>query len=343
MNKGLFQGNSISLKRVFVVSAVAGLVACGGGNDEGTAPVATRLSGTAAVGAPIVGGAVEVRCIGSDMLQTTTKADGTWEINTTGKSLPCAVRVTGGTLAAGQALHSAALAFSNVNVTPLTDLMVANAVGKLPAAWWGSAGPADFASITAAKFDQALTGLRSAFGLSALEKLDPRTAAFKAVAKDPIDDVLEALRLALAKSGTDYPSLLSSASNAAFALAQGFRITLGEAYTTVTVGGSGTGTVPGTPPGAIGNSTLTINVVAGGISVPPVVIENIAKPTTQAEFCDDLLDPNSASGLNQQMQGGSVTINSCSFNGSIGNVSATLNITAPYPMTVAYSITYRYN
>ncbi len=340
MNRSVFTGSLAQLQRVFAASAVAGLVACGGGSDD-AAPMATKLSGTAAVGAPIAGGAVQALCSGGGKFQATTLADGTWQIDTTGASLPCGLRVTGGSLAAGQALHSAALSFANVNITPLTDLMLANALGQLPSVWWGSSGPADFASITGAKLDQALVKLRTAFGLPALEKIDPRTAAFKAVAKDPVDDVLEAMRLALAKGGTDYASLLTSASNAAFALSQGFRITLGEAYTTVTVGGAGTVTTPGTPPGAIGNFTLTINAVVSGASVPPITIENIAKPATQAEFCDDLLDPNSSTGLNQQMPGGSVSINSCAFNGTTGNVSATLSITSP-AMTIPYTIAYSY-
>ena len=39
---------------------------------------------------------------------------------------------------------------------------------------------------------------------------------------------------------------------------------------------------------------------------------------------------------------GKLTINSCSFNGTVGQVSATMAITSPISMTVPYSVTYTY-
>ena len=117
-------------RMLLLAAAAAGLAACGGGDDGGAttpAPAATSLSGTAAVGAPIAGGTVQVRCSGANVLESVTSASGTWRVDTTGQSLPCAVRVTGGNLAAGQALHSVALSFDTLNITPLTDLIVANA------------------------------------------------------------------------------------------------------------------------------------------------------------------------------------------------------------------------
>jgi hypothetical protein len=40
---------------------------------------------------------------------------------------------------------------------------------------------------------------------------------------------------------------------------------------------------------------------------------------------------------------GTFTINSCTFNGTVGNVSATLSITNPVVMTVPYTVVYTYN
>ena len=40
---------------------------------------------------------------------------------------------------------------------------------------------------------------------------------------------------------------------------------------------------------------------------------------------------------------GTFTINSCSFNGSVGNVSATLAVTTPIALTVPYTVVYTYN
>ena len=335
------------LGRTLVVVAAATLAACGGGSDgDSTSPpavVATSLSGTAATGAPIAGGTVQVRCSGgAAVLEAVTSANGTWRVDTTGQVLPCAVRVTGGALASDQALHSVALTFDTTNITPLTDLIVANATGKQPMAWWGSTGPADMASLTTTQVDRALTGLRSALGLAALQTFDPRTVTFTAAPKDKVDDVLEALWQALANVGMDYAALVNAASNTTFTLSDGFRIALNNAHTTITVGGSGGGTGGG---GSGGAYTLTLTVNAGGVAAPPVTITNVPKPTNQAEFCGEITNPSSGIGLAQVVPGGSgtLTISSCAFNGSTGNVSATLTITSPVATTVPYTVTYTYN
>ena len=332
------------LRGALVLAAAAALAACGGGSDgDATSPppaAATSLSGTAAVGAPIAGGTVQLRCSGgSAVLEAVTGANGAWRIDTTGQALPCAVRVTGGSLAAGQALHSVALTFDTTNITPLTDLIVANATGKLPATWWGTAGPGDLGSLAAAQVDKALASVRSALGLATLQTFDPRTVAFNAVAKDKVDDVLEALQQALANLGMDYAALVSAASNTTFTLSDGFRIALNNAHTTITVGGSGNGGGTG------GTYTLVLNVNAGGVAAPPVTITNVPKPANQSEFCSEITNPSSGIGLTQAVPGGAgtLTINSCAFSGNTGSVSATLSITSPVAMTVPYTVTYTYN
>lgn len=339
------------LGRVLALAAATGLAACGGGSDGDAgstpAPAATSLAGTAAVGAPIVGGTVQVRCSGGNVLESVTSATGAWQVDTTGQSLPCAVRVSGGSLAAGQALHSVALSFDTTNITPLTDLILANATGKLPSAWWGSTGPTDVGTIASAQVDKALASLRAALGLTVLQTFDPRTVAFSAAPKDKVDDVLEALQQALAALGMDYAGLVSAASNTTFTLSDGFRIALGNAHTTITVGGTGGGggTGNGGGSGTGGTYTLTLNVNAGGVVAPPVTITNVPKPSTQAEFCSEITNPSSGIGLTQAVPGGSgtLTINSCAFSGNTGSVSATLTITSPVAMTVPYTVTYTYN
>lgn len=338
------------LRGVLMLAAAAALVACGGGSDgETTSPpaaTATSLSGTAAVGAPIAGGTVQVRCSGSSaVLEAVTGANGSWLVDTTGQALPCAVRVTGGSLASGQALHSVALSFDTTNITPLTDLIVANATGKLPAAWWGTGGPSDVGSLAAAQVDKALAGLRSALGLAALQTFDPRTEAFNAAPKDKVDDVLEALQQALINLGMDYAALVSAASNTTFTLSDGFRIALSSAHTTITVGGSGAGGGTAGGGGNGGAYTLVLNVNAGGVTAPPVTITNVPKPANQTEFCSEITNPSSGIGLAQAVPGGAgtLTINSCSFSGNTGSVSATLAITSPVAMTVPYTVTYTYN
>jgi hypothetical protein len=341
------------LRWMGALALAAGLAACGGGgsssNDAAApvnppkppAPVATELFGTAAVGAPIAGGKVEVRCQGgATLLTATTTATGTWQVDTTGQALPCAVRVTGGSLAQGQAYYSVALAFGTLNVTPLTDLMVANAAARTPAAWWGGSGPADPSAVTQAALDRALAALRTAFGLAVLKDLDPRTAQFTAQPKDRIDDVLEALRLALPKAGMDYAALVQAALGQGFVLPESFRTVLASSYVTVTTGGSTPDPVPG--PG--GSYTLTLNVTASGMALAPITLTNMPKPASQSEFCGWVDDPSSPLSLTQVSNGatGKVVINGCAFNGTVGRVDATLTITSPVAMTVPYSVTYTY-
>lgn len=339
------------------LALVAGAAGCGGGSDTPTpggaadpagpgtpttpvVPAASALSGTAAVGAPIAGGRVDVRCEGtSSVLSTVTSAAGAWQIDTTGQKLPCSVRVTGGSLPAGQAYHSVALAFGNTNITPLTDLMVANALSQLPAAWWGSSGPADLSALTQSELDRALAALRAALGLDVLKDIDPMVVPFAAVSKDKIDDVLEALRNALSQTGIDYSGLLSAATSRSFVLPDSFRVSLGNNYQALANGG-------GTDiPGPGGNFTLTLNVTASGMAMAPINITNVPKPSSQAEFCGWVNDPASNMSLSQVSGGGSgsITINSCSFNGNVGQVSATMTITSPVSMTVPYSVTYTYH
>ena len=365
MKQGALNTGPGALRRMATLAAAAGLgmglVACGGSDDSAAvvappAPASTQLAGIAAVGAPIANGAVQVRCAGatSAVLQTTTSATGAWQVNTTGQALPCAARVSGGNLPAGQALHSVALEFGTLNLTPLTDLIVANATGRAPGLWWGSTGPADLASFSAPGVSQALNQVRSALGLAPLQTLDPRTVAFTATPKDAVDAMLEALQKALATSGLTYASLLGEASKAAFTLSDSFRATIKTAYNTITVGNPGagpgvdvdvdTGPGTGTGPGTSGNYTLTLNVVASGMALPPVTITNLPKPATQSEFCDDINSASSGIGLNQSIPAGTGTlkINSCSFNGTVGQVSATVSLTSPVSLNVPYTVTYTY-
>lgn len=317
------------------LAVVMGVTACGGGSDPSTV-----LSGKAAAGAPIAGGTVEVRCAGAaTALRTVTTAAGAWQIDAEGQTLPCALRVTGGGLAEGEAYHSVAMAFDNTNITPLTDLMVANAVGMTPAAWWGSDGPSELAALAQSALDTALTALRAALGLDALRSVDPLTAAFTAAPKDKIYDVLAALRLALADSEMDYAALVAAAVSHGFVLPEGFRIALADNYATITAGGGVE------VPGGGGSYTLTMNVNAGGVASPAIVVNNVPKPSSQAEFCGWVDDPSSSMSLSQQVAGGgagTLTVNSCTFSGDVGKVNATMAITSPVAVNVSYSVTYTY-
>jgi hypothetical protein len=200
------------LRGLAILAATAALVACGSDDDSSAGGSSTTLSGVAATGLPIVGGNVNVSCAGGSALNATTQSDGGWTVTTSGQTLPCAVQVMGGTVGGAtnaSVLHSIALDFGTVNVTPLTDLVLANQLGTSPQTWF--AAPA-FAGISAASVQTALANVATALGISGtLDGRNPLTTTFTATSGDAIDDILEALGAALQTLGQSYASLLAAA------------------------------------------------------------------------------------------------------------------------------------
>lgn len=196
-------------KYIPIVSLAVLLTGCLGGDDS--TPAAATLGGTAATGAPIVGGAVTVKCATGNATDPATDNDGAWQVPLAGLTLPCAVEVNGGNLPVGQIYHSVALQAGTVNITPLTDLIVANLAGQAPATWFTGLNTNAFQQITANAVNTALGNVRTALGLAALNGVDPMTVGFNATSGNAHDDILEALKLALTAAGTTYPDLLNAA------------------------------------------------------------------------------------------------------------------------------------
>ena len=204
-----------------VAALLLAIAGCGGGNSTtpAPAPVVNAMSGTAAVGSPIVGGTVKVVCAaGAANATATTNATGTWQTSVTGQTLPCAVQVSGGTIngaANPTAYHAFTPAFGTVNLTPLTDLLVANlAASATPATWFTALGtnPSPLLPLGQAQADEALVKLRAALGaLAPLATVNPVTTAFTAAPGNISDDVLSALQLAIANLSLSYTTLLSNA------------------------------------------------------------------------------------------------------------------------------------
>ncbi|MBI3481362.1 MAG: IPT/TIG domain-containing protein [Nitrosomonadales bacterium] len=204
------------------------LAGCGGGGSGSSTATSSTLGAVAAVGYPIVGGVVQVKCASGPVLGTTTGSTGTWQvILSAGQSLPCAVEIKGGTInnvANNTSYHSIATVTGTVNVTPLTDLLVANLAAQDPGTWFAglSTSPAKLAAITQAKVDSALANLRSALsGLVPLSTINPITTSFFAIPGNAIDDMLAALQAAITNSGGSYTysTLLNAASTISFTTA----------------------------------------------------------------------------------------------------------------------------
>jgi len=68
----------------------------------------------------------------------------------------------------------------------------------------------------------------------------------------------------------------------------------------------------------------------------------VPKPASNTEFCGAIQNDSTFSSIGAS-GGGTLTINSCSFSGNVGNISATLAIVTPVSMTIPYTVTYTYN
>ncbi|MDB5829673.1 MAG: hypothetical protein JWQ73_3893 [Variovorax sp.] len=211
-----------------VVACAALLSACGGGGGGSAAsfpvattpppqtqpdpqvPAGTTLSGTAAVGAPVAGGTVTVRCSNNVSATGLTKETGLWTVTLGEPDFPCLVAVAGGSLPAGQSLRSLAQSSANVNVTPLTDMVLAVAA-RANSATLDNAGEAALKAL-ASKLAQAQIDLFAIFSTSgyAVPDFDVFTASFQPAPGDVYDDLMEHLAQSLADSGTSYDTVIET-------------------------------------------------------------------------------------------------------------------------------------
>ncbi len=292
----------MKLQHLFVAAiTVALLSGCGGGGGSSSpatstsTPATRNLGGVAAVGSPIVAGTINVSCAsGSALASTTTSSMGAWQVTLAGQTLPCAVQVTGGTIsgvANTTPYQSIAITPGTVNVTPLTDLMVANLAGTAtPSVWFAglSANPAPLTAINQASVTGALAKMSAALpALTSLNTINPIITAFTPTSGNVSDDMLTALKTAMTNTGVTYTSLLSNASVPAFtAPVTGFGTALATAYAGTTSGG---GTATQVPIAAViqGNVYIDGNLVnlSTGVLTPqtPVMCGGISSAAVGAD------------------------------------------------------------
>ena len=183
------------------------LGACGGG---GGTPAST-VAGTAATGAAIASGTVTLKCVSGTTSVATTGTDGSFAIDVSSVTLPCVGRVdykdAGGV---AQKLHTFISAKGNANITPVTDLLVANLTGGTPADAFDKFDAAKAKGYTTALIkaaaDAVKTYLKNTLGLDTASLPDDPigtklTAKVGGVGGDAFDKVLDALQAKLASSG----------------------------------------------------------------------------------------------------------------------------------------------
>lgn len=202
-------------RSLVLASMTAGLLACGGSGPDTPTTQNAQLQGVAAVGAPIVGASIQLKCsIPVTLAPIATSGTGAWGATVPLAALPCAVSASGGTVGGvpnTQTFHSLALIAGTVNITPLTDLLMAAAVDTSPATWFASVTPEQLAAASQAASD-ASTAIRQALqsaGYALPSGFSPLDMVFSALGGDPYDDLLEAFSAAISAAGSSYSAVLS--------------------------------------------------------------------------------------------------------------------------------------
>lgn len=201
------------------VALAAVLSACGGGGGDTAAPTPTppppagsvTLTGIAARGAALAGAAVSIKCAGGSG-SATTSASGAYTVDIAGASLPCAFEVsaTDGTVLHSLRAGSESSGSFNVNITPLTELVVASAAGAAPVTFFS--GYAAASAPSAAAVAQAIDTVRSATaGVIDLTGVNPISdtlvAASAGTPGNALDQKIDALGVALTAAQTTLAQL----------------------------------------------------------------------------------------------------------------------------------------
>lgn len=210
--------NAFKLSAVMILASL--LTACGGGgggssnntsaNNGGDQQPQVVTRGTAAIGAPIVGGTVTFKCVTGDTHTATTDVNGLYTVTASADDYPCALQVAGGQAngqALSQALYSVAPAPGTSNITPLTDAMVGAMAGLDPAVFFNSATAGSLSgNITADKLATSLTKVKAAIAtlpgqLQLASDFNPINSTFGAVKGDKNDALLDQYATALKAAG----------------------------------------------------------------------------------------------------------------------------------------------
>ncbi len=190
-----------------MTSAVLGVVLTGCGGGGGSDSAVPELTGTAAVGAALSGASVTARCASGPDVTGTTAADGHFDLTLDGnQTLPCVLRVTGGSPTV--TLHSLATDAGRINITPLTELILARAAGQTPTSVFDTFDPA-LVRQAASVLGQAVTALGDDLVAAGLNRpgINPLTGVF--AVGDAEDQILDAIGTRLDANGTTLEALVA--------------------------------------------------------------------------------------------------------------------------------------
>ncbi len=189
---------AIAVSGAILLSACGG----GGGGGSGTAAPSTVISGTAAAGSPIIGKVTIKDSLGAQKT-VDIEADGKYHIDVAGMTAPFLFRAAGTVGGRDVALVSAATSAdvgNTINITPFTDLIVANIAG-MAAEQYFTTGTPSAATLTAAELSTATATLTArlkpvldAMGVAA--SIDLLRTAFSAD-RSGLDAVMDVVKVSV--------------------------------------------------------------------------------------------------------------------------------------------------
>lgn len=209
----------MKLSWIALTVSVFALSACGGGGDsaptsDGTSaqkPATQTVSGVVATGLPLSGAAVNLACA-SGSGAATSAADGSYSIPVNGVSLPCVLTATSSD--SKTVLHSvlpgAGSSSSNatVQITPLTELLVAQVARQDPAQYVAAFGPTTTVSAADVSTAQStLTKVLQSAGFDASSVGDFINGTISAGSGQGYDGVLDKLQSTLTSAGVTLTDL----------------------------------------------------------------------------------------------------------------------------------------
>ena len=202
INGDFMQQFKFRLATVATMAVSAFLAACSTSD-----PPAFTLNGIAATGAAVGNKVVSIKCKGGNTGSVTTDGGGAFSIELKAHELPCMLEVESATMGK---LHGFAAAPGRVNITPLTELIIARAARANPAATFTGATDASLASL-GGNIAAATTAIVSesqrlvAWTLSG----NPMTMAF--VIGDEDDKALDNLAASLSNASASLATLTTAA------------------------------------------------------------------------------------------------------------------------------------
>lgn len=262
----------IKLMTTILVSIA--VAACGGGGGGGSTtppPAAVKISGMAAGGAPIIGAVVAKDSKGTSFGPATIAANGSYSLDVTNGVAPFILQASGVVGTTNIEVYSVANDPAlNLNVNPLTNMVVAQATGSSPAAVFTNCASASCGTPAKANVDlgqqqvQALLQtLLTQFGVTGtINLLNDAIVAGPVATQSPIDKMMDVVNI---QPVVGAPSSFEIKPNPISGLPT----------TTVLV------TIPAPPAGGV--TTVTTTALPVEASLTPTVITNATAAVTSLQ------------------------------------------------------------